>query len=286
MTPASTCMYWGVIVLVLRGILHDCMGKVAPLMSLFRVRSAKQQLPAAAILLVAILTGWFAYSPGITGSIQFDDLGSLGELAFVEDFSSALTYVLSGTAGPLGRPLARATFLLEAHAWPSAPEVFLRTNILLHLLNGALVAWFLYLLGILRQQSEQGSALIACGTGAIWMLLPILASSSLFIVQRMTTLSATFVLAGAIAYLYQRRAIERHPVLVLAGMTLSLGLGVVLGALTKENGALLLVYMLAVELTLLNRPRVITRSRWRLWFSVVLVLPGAILLAYLATRIP
>jgi len=37
-------------------------------------------------------------------------------------------------------------------------------------------------------------------TGALWLLLPILASSSLFIIQRMTTLSAAFVLTGLIFY--------------------------------------------------------------------------------------
>jgi tetratricopeptide (TPR) repeat protein len=238
------------------------------------------------ILLVALLAAWLAYSPGITGGIQFDDYLNLVGLADINDERSIRQFIFSGRGGPLGRPLALATFVPEASAWPSAPEVFLRTNILIHLLNGVLVTWFLYLLGTARHQTERQSAVIAAGSASIWMLMPILASSSLFIVQRMTTLSATFVLLGAIGYLYARRGIERRPLLALCGMTLALGAGAVLGVLSKENGALLLMFMPATEATLLRRPRGIAPAFWRSWFGVVLVLPGIILIGYLATRLP
>ena len=238
---------------------------------------------AAVILVAALLATWCAYAPGMGGSLHFDDKHNLQGLATVHDAESAFHFVASGIAGPLGRPLALASFVPEAHAWPDLTEVFLRTNILIHMLNGILVIWFLYLLGCARKQPEQQAALIAAGAGAIWMLMPILASSSLFIVQRMTTLSATFMLFGAVAYMYARQLTSYRPSVALLWMTLAAGTGAILAVLTKENGAILFLFILAVEATLLTRPPTVSRGLWRTWFGVVLLGPLALLSVYLVS---
>jgi protein O-mannosyl-transferase len=241
---------------------------------------------AVLILLAGLLATWFAYSQGLGASLQFDDHHNLGGLANVHDATTAFQFVSSGSAGPLGRPLALGSFIPQAYAWPSAPEVFLHTNILLHLLNGVLVTWLLYLLGCARKQPEQKAALIAVGAGTIWLLIPLLASSSLLIVQRMTTLSAAFTLLGAVGYMYARQSSDRRPVLALLGMTVALGGGAVLAALAKENGVLLFVFILAVEFALLDRPENIPRGLWRGWFSAVLIAPTITLAIYLASLLP
>ena len=241
---------------------------------------------AVAVLLVSLLITWFAYAPGIGGSLHFDDYSSLQGLADIQDSESALRFVASGVAGPLGRPLALASFVPQAYAWPDAPDVFLRTNILIHLINGALLSWFLYLLGRARNQSERQAALVASGAGALWMLLPLLASSSLFIVQRMTTLSAMCMLVGAVAYMYARRSVDRRPFVALLGMTAALGVGASFGVLAKENGALLFLYILATEATLLHRPHRISRPLWRGWFAIVLIAPLVAISFYLVSALP
>jgi protein O-mannosyl-transferase len=238
---------------------------------------------AAMILVAGLLVTWFAYAPGMGGSIHFDDQSNLGQLAAISDSTSAFRFIASGNAGPTGRPLALASFVPEAYAWPQLTEVFLRTNILIHLLNGLLVTWFLYLLGCARNQAAGPAALTAVGAGTIWMLLPLLASSSLFMVQRMTTLSALFALTGAVGYLYAREKIDRSPIASLSGMTIALGAGVALATLTKEIGALLLLFILAVEATLLNPPSRLNRRIWNIWFYIVLVAPLAILFIYIAS---
>ncbi|HUH00227.1 MAG TPA: hypothetical protein VMQ83_13785 [Gammaproteobacteria bacterium] len=248
--------------------------------------TVRQHAPAAVIMLAAIVAAWFAYAPGLTGTMWFDDSVNLGGLSEVHETSNAFPFIFSGRAGPTGRPLALATFVPQAYAWPSALDVFLRTNILIHLLNGVLVTWFLYLLGLGRRQSEGHAALVGASSAAVWMLLPILASSSLLIVQRMTTLSAVFGLLGGIAYLYARRMIELRPVLALSGMTIALGVGALLGMLAKENGALLFLFILAIEATILDRPANISRVQWRSWFTAVLIVPAVIMLVYLVTRLP
>jgi 4-amino-4-deoxy-L-arabinose transferase-like glycosyltransferase len=130
------------------------------------------------------------------------------------------------------------------------------------------------------------AALVAAGASAIWMLMPLLASSSLLIVQRMTTLSALLMLLGMVGYMCARRAIGRRPLLALAGMTLALGAGASLGALAKENGILIFAFILATELVLLDRPLNVSRSAWRAWFGLVLVGPLVLLSLYLMSCCP
>src|SRR5690606_37994877 len=136
---------------------------------------------------------------------------------------SAIRFITEGVAGPLGRPLALASFVPQAYAWPDLPSAFLYINICIHLLNGVLVVWFIYCLTRARDATSQ-AGWFAVMTGFVWMVLPILVSSSLLIVQRMTTLSATFTLFGLIGYLYCRRLLEEKPRLSLALMTLALAL--------------------------------------------------------------
>ena len=163
-----------------------------------------------ALALVAILAiGWFAYRPALTGTFLLDDLPSLGDLQYVSDGESALRFISSGFAGPLGRPLALASFVPQASAIGVNAEPFLRINILIHLLNGVLVFAFARMLGGIMV-SDQRSTFLALSVTAMWLFMPLLASSSLLIVQRMTTLSATFVLCGLNAYLISRQRLESN----------------------------------------------------------------------------
>ncbi len=251
-----------------------------------RLRFDHTELLAIVFFCLATLFTAIAYFQGVGGSLHFDDRSSLNGLASIDDAASALTFSLEGTAGVLGRPLALMSFIPQRHAWPDSPEVLLATNVALHLLNGVLVALMFYLLSVSRGYTRSHAALTGSMSGAIWMALPILASSSLLVVQRMTTLSALFIVLAIISYLYFRLRIERSPKSALIGMSLSLIFGTILAAFSKENGALLPALVLVMEGTLLVRPkRGITRTAWRTWCSVFLVAPSAIILCYLALNL-
>ncbi len=241
---------------------------------------------AGLVLLSGLALTWLAYQPGLGGSLHFDDAPNLSWLGQVAQGNDAFTHVMSGRAGPLGRPLALASFVPEAYAWPDFPNVFLRTNILLHLVNGLLVAWLgLRLARQLRRTSVEAtwiSALCAC----LWVSLPLLASSTLLVVQRMNLLSATFLLGGLIGYLAARETLDRRPRLAMLGMTASLVVGGMLSILAKENGALLPLYALAFEVTLAPRACARYSRFWLVWRLVFLWLPLCALTWYLATRLP
>lgn len=239
----------------------------------------------AVLLALALALCAAAYAPGLGGSYLYDDEHNLGGLAYVHDLTSALDFALLGNAGPLGRPVSLLSFAAQAYAWPASPEVFLYTNIAIHLLNGCLLALLLSLLGRARGLNANRSALVALASATLWMLLPIQASSSLMIVQRMTLLAGTFSLAGLCAYLHFRLRLNKRPLPALAGMTISLGLATLLAALAKENGALLPALTLVIEITLLARPANLNARLWLGWRISVLGAPALIVLAYLIMRL-
>jgi hypothetical protein len=101
----------------------------------------------------------------------------------------------------------------------------------------------------------------------------------------MTTLSATFVFLGFIAYLYSRRILQEHPRFALSWMSVSLILGTSLAALAKENGALLPLFILVAEATILrDRPKRDYRFWWSTWQAIFLATPALVLIGYLAWR--
>ena len=227
---------------------------------------------------------WFCYQPAMSGAFQLDDEFNLGGLVNVDDARSAIEFVFSGMSGPTGRPLALASFVLQAQHWEQGAAAFLRVNILIHLLNAALLALCLYQLALQRAIERHDAAIVAAAAASLWVLMPLLATASLLVVQRMTTLSALFMLLGLSAYLFARSKVDDNPKRGLAGMSASLVAGTVLATLCKESGLLLPVLVLVLEATVLDRPNGVNARNWRVWQSVFLVLPLTLLLAYLASR--
>lgn len=239
----------------------------------------RDRVITAAGIIAILIVGWLAYAPGMSGTFMFDDAPNIGKVQNVDDRESAIRFIFTGTAGPLGRPIALASFVPQADSWQDGAGPFLRVNVLLHLLNGLLVVLFLRMLAIASGRSLADAGKVALLAGAIWVLTPILASSSLVVIQRMTTLSATFVLLGLIGYLTARRHIDTRPKGALIGMSASLGMATTLAVLSKENGALLPTLVLVAEATLLTRPS--TPRAFRLWGAVFLLAPTALIIAYL-----
>jgi protein O-mannosyl-transferase len=236
-----------------------------------------------ALLLAAT---WLAYAPGLSGDFLFDDFVNLDKLSApgpVDDWPSFWRYITSGIADPIGRPLSLLTFLVDANRWPADPAPFLRTNVLLHLLNGAL----LYLL--LRRLSryigdDRGQTEFAAlaGTG-LWLLHPLFVSTTLYIVQREAMLPATFTLLGLIAYTHGREQLARAPSKGMAWMIGAIGLGTLLAMLCKANGILLPMLAWIIEAIVLRRGLDTRPPRW--FAMTALALPTLVVFAYLLAQL-
>jgi len=210
-------------------------------------------------LIVTIALAAAVYWPGIHGPFLFDDFANLPELGKtgpVDNASTLARYLTSGTADPTGRPIAVASFLIDANDWPADPLPFKRTNILIHLLNGLLL--FAVVRKLLRAAAggnAQNAArvdLAALLAMAFWLLHPRLVSTTLYVVQREAMLPATFTLLGLLGWLAGRDLVASGRSRAgTACQVVSLGLCTVLATLSKANGVLLPVLVLTLEYTVL-----------------------------------
>lgn len=211
---------------------------------------------------------------GLPGSFILDDSGNLnglGKIA-VGQWGDIATFSLQGIAGPSGRPLSLLSFALQHESWPDAPEHFKLVNISIHLLNGCLLFWVLFQLQSLRGIEGTERRWIPLAASALWLIWPIHISAVLYVIQRMTLLSATCLLLGTGLYLTARTQALRQGGWPWANLLLacSLFVGLVLGILCKENAIIFTLLILAAEATLLSRIRPPLKG-WRplLWAPLV-----------------
>ena len=93
-----------------------------------------------------------------------------------------------------------ATFILDAVSHGPDTWWWKYQNLLIHLAAGLLVAWLTALLA--AAATERGGSrpwLFGAVVASLWLLHPLQVSTVLYTVQRMTELSALFVLAGLVS---------------------------------------------------------------------------------------
>ncbi|HET7664001.1 MAG TPA: tetratricopeptide repeat protein [Rhodanobacteraceae bacterium] len=271
---------------------------------------------------------WWAYHPGLAGDFLFDDfanLPALGATGPVDNWATFWRYITSGDADPTGRPLTLLTFLIDARNWPASPYPFKVTNVILHLVNGALLAWVLWWLGrvlclhplpsgegarragegtklaqspvpspLPLSRGERGStwpALAASFGAGAWLLHPLFVSTTLYIVQREAMLPATFTLVGILGWIAAREALARGRLKRgLIGMACAAWLCTALAVLSKANGALLPMLLLLVEWIVLAPRRPMPDANTQRWYkravTAFLIVPSALVLAYLVYLLP
>lgn len=235
----------------------------------------------AALLVLACICLW----PGATGGFLFDDfpnLASLGRYGRIDNWPALARYLTSGEADPLGRPVALATFLLDARNWPADPFAFKRTNIFLHLFNGMLLFAALRELGNATRMDAQRASRAATIAASLWLLHPLFLSTVLYVVQREAMLPATFTFAALWLWLRARRRYLAGNTGGLSGMWLIVPACTALATLSKVNGALLPALLLIVEcrLPVANDARHLRPARiWLLWVPAIAVTVGVLVAA-------
>lgn len=249
------------------------------------------------LLMCALLTvGALVFLPGIAGPYVFDDYPNLLNNDFLHlpslDLAALYHAAWSLDSGPLRRPVAMLSFALNAYfaGGFDSSLPFKLTNLAIHLVNGLLVFWLLRLLfAVLAQRTPHlqpsdadGRMYLAAVLALAWMVHPIQITSVLYTVQRMTELSATFTLLGILSYLIGRMRITAGRRNGLLFITAGLAMFGTLGALSKENGLLLPVFVLVLDITLFSR-----ETPWSSWAGLApttrrLLLIAAAALAALA----
>lgn len=241
---------------------------------------------------------WLAYRPGLHGGWLYDDFSNIignASLRFHQITIPALwDAALSSDAGLFHRPLSILSFALQLHFDGLNPYPFKLVNLFLHLANGllimalcgALIKAYQHLHSELLQQHQK--ALLWLGVGAAWLLAPINLTSVLYVVQRETSLSSTFILIGTLLYTIIRTHLWQRGDHWKGGALLwsSIIAAGVLATLAKESGALLPLFCLCIEVSFFHfRNACGYRSRTIVsFFLVCLVLPLGAGLGWLASH--
>ena len=214
----------------------------------------------AACLAVATLAA-VIYLPGLPGDFMFDDIGSIvgNSPITLHDLNShsLLRAMLSSPGGGLSRPLSLLSFALNAYFSGLSPAAFKLTNILIHLSCGGTL-WFVAreilraYAGLMRRElHEKTIAWLSLAVTALWLVHPLNFTSVLYTVQRETSLAAFFTAAAILSYLVgRRRQLQdkggRWQIWCLTPLF------TVIGMFCKENAALVPVYLVVIEFTLLE----------------------------------
>jgi hypothetical protein len=203
----------------------------------------QRALLAALWITLLALAAW-AYQPGLHGPPLLDDFANLRPLERIElDQQFAEDIVLGNQSGELGRPVAMASFALERLYLDRGVYGQKFVGLCIHLLNGCLVLLLCRRLLLAAGQPRPDFA--ALMIAAVWLTLPLWISTTLYVVQRMTLLAATFSLSALLCYCYAREALNRaRPCWHWLALCVA---SIALATLSKENGLLCIPLIVALE---------------------------------------
>lgn len=233
-------------------------------------------LPCIGLLAVVALTAWL-YWPGVVSPALLDDAVNLSVLEQLDESPEFFSDVILGNrSGLFGRSISMLTFGLEKLFIDEGLSGLKRTNVLIHLLIGTLMA--LLTTGFARRLSIPSPAWVGVAAAACWLLAPLLLSTVLYTVQRMAQLSTLFIVLGLLSY-------QAYRLRLIAGkMAWPFGVGVIplgaLAAFSKENGILLIPLIVLIELWMFQfdaaSKRVSNGLKWSCYFIVAGSLVGAL----------
>ena len=149
------------------------------------------------ILLIGCIVVAFAYWTGLSGPFLLDDFSNIPfKLLDSPTWAQVVSVLTTNDSGPSGRPLSVLSFFIHGALGAEGPFQFKLFNLALHLMNG----WLLYFL-VTRCLQHRG---VALAIALIWLAHPLLVSTVLYTVQRMTLLSAFFMLLSLNCYTVTR----------------------------------------------------------------------------------
>ncbi|OOG59669.1 hypothetical protein B0E48_02365 [Rhodanobacter sp. C03] len=226
------------------------------------------------------------YLPGLHGPFLFDDPPNIVQpiSAWLGGQTGWQEIVFGNNSGPLHRPLSMLTFLANAAASGVMPWPFKATNLAIHLACGGLIYALLSRLLSRDPQLKTRARFAALIVSAIWLLHPMQVSTVLYVVQRMEQLSALFTLTALLIYVHARKCFDQGRTrATLIDLFLLLPLATLAAIFSKENGALVPLFCLILELGYFPDSKETARpNAVKLFFCLTLLIPGLFALGWCA----
>lgn len=238
----------------------------------------KQNSHHLIILLVCLIT-FSSYYLAVNGPFLYDDTANLSPLSYNttnSPNSDALAFIFGNSAGPLGRPVAMATFFLNSTTWPAEPYWFKLTNLMIHLICGLLIYLLIpkVICSIEPKLKTSDLKFITLMISAFWLLHPLHISTTLYTIQRMTQLSLLFSLTSLLMFYYYRPLIvqsENYQKYILPSSLLFISIS--LAVFSKENAILIFPILILANYFYSDSSQSL---RYKIWFYSLTILPSLI----------
>lgn len=235
------------------------------------------------LVLIGAAAVFALYFPATTGAFYYDDYSNLEALGGLSSWADVWDFVFGGHAGPLGRPVALLTFIPFSAGWPDNSQAILIFNVVIHCFNFLLlVALGRGLLRLDGRLEQQLHFRIALGAGLLWAVMPLLASTTLIAIQRMTGLATFFGLLGLWGFVYGYALSERKPLAGFIFQMAALGSGTLLAIFSKESGAVFPIFALVIDFVLAKRPIGLLARKLYVLRRSLLLLPFLFVLYYIS----
>jgi len=230
-------------------------------------------MPIRSVALLVFLITVLAYGMGISGPLIFDDGPNLAQINRWLDGRATWVEAIFGTgSGLLHRPVAHLSFFLDALVASLRPGHMKLMNLLVHLLVGFVLGRLVFRLALRDPQLANKAPWIALTVASIWLVHPLNASTVLYVVQRMAQLSALFSLLAVWMYVSARELFDMGKT-ASARWRLWLWVPGFMGmaVLSKENGILVPLYLLVIEVALFSAVK--RKIDVKLFFLISLAIP-------------
>jgi len=227
----------------------------------------------------------FCYYAALNGPFLLDDVQSVFK-ARLSSFNASelMGVVFADKSGIFGRPVSVLSFSINSLFAGEEAYAYKVVNLAIHIITAVLLYLLLVrVLGIVADKTrldEHEIKLVSIATCAIWLVHPLQVSTVMYVVQRMAMLSTLFSVAGLLVYLEMRVRLQqagntaRQPVpnpLLLWGLLL---ICCALAILSKENGFLIFIYILVLEVVLFRlQGKTQTDKTFNLLFAALIVFP-------------
>ncbi len=250
-------------------------------MSRLTYHPIKHQILISFLLFLLLFISYFIFKQGIADFFLLDDYSNLDAFSSGIKTTEDIKNYLFDARWSGSRIISRLSFLLNDNQWPSYAASFKLTNIYIHLLTSLFIFLLAQQILSLFYKTAEVSNYAALMVAAIWLLHPLNTSTVLYVVQRMTQLSALFLFSGLTIYFKGRLVAFKRPLKGFFLMSLGVGLFGLLSILSKENGVLILLFILVLEYSIFSAKKIQKPLRyWQTWLTVFIYIPLSIIIIY------